>query len=161
MSPDFLRILETLSRYQVDFIVTGGVCGVLHGAPITTFDLDIVHDRNSSNIARLMQALTDLEAHYRSNPDLRIVPKFESLTGPGHHLLNTRLGPLDILGFVGNNHTYAELSVDAVRMDLATCTVRIQSLSGLIRVKEELAMEKDKFILPILYRCLEEKRTGN
>ena len=36
---DFLEILRTLSEYKVDFIVVGGVCAVLHGAPMTTFDL--------------------------------------------------------------------------------------------------------------------------
>ena len=31
---DFLEILRTLLKYKVDFIVAGGVCTVLHGAPI-------------------------------------------------------------------------------------------------------------------------------
>lgn len=38
---DFLEILRTLSEYKVDFIVVGGVCAVLHGAPMTTFDLPL------------------------------------------------------------------------------------------------------------------------
>jgi hypothetical protein len=54
---DFYSILETLSKYKVDFIIVGGVCGVLHGAPVTTFDLDIVHSRTQENLARLMPAL--------------------------------------------------------------------------------------------------------
>ena len=30
---DFLEILRALSEHKVDFIVVGGVCTVLHGAP--------------------------------------------------------------------------------------------------------------------------------
>jgi hypothetical protein len=39
----FIRLLEVLTRHRVAFIVVGGVAAVLEGAPITTFDLDIVH----------------------------------------------------------------------------------------------------------------------
>lgn len=35
-----------LAGHGVDFIVVGGVAAVLGGAPISTFDLDIVHARD-------------------------------------------------------------------------------------------------------------------
>jgi len=63
--PNFLEILKVLKEYQVEFIVVGGVCAVLHGAPISTFDLDLVHSRAPNNIDRLMVALKTLDAHYR------------------------------------------------------------------------------------------------
>ena len=63
--PNFLEILKVLKEYQVEFIVVGGVCAVLHGAPISTFDLDLVHSRAPNNIDRLMVALKNLNAHYR------------------------------------------------------------------------------------------------
>ena len=34
MTPDFLAILQTLVVQRVDFLVVGGICAVLHGAPI-------------------------------------------------------------------------------------------------------------------------------
>jgi hypothetical protein len=40
---DFNTILQVMVNHQVDFIVIGGICAVLHGAPITTFDLDLIH----------------------------------------------------------------------------------------------------------------------
>jgi len=42
----------------VDFIIVGGVSAVLQGAPVTTFDLDLVHSREAENITRLLSALT-------------------------------------------------------------------------------------------------------
>jgi hypothetical protein len=51
-SSDFVLILETMVRHQVDFIVIDGVCAVLHGAPRTTLDLDLVHSRGSENLPR-------------------------------------------------------------------------------------------------------------
>lgn len=41
-APDFFGIFETLITHDVVFIVVGGVCAVLNGAPINTFDLDVV-----------------------------------------------------------------------------------------------------------------------
>lgn len=41
---DFSAILKVLARHEIEFIVVGGVCAVLLGAPVATFDLDIVHN---------------------------------------------------------------------------------------------------------------------
>lgn len=57
--------LTALAQHEVSFIVVGGVAAVLAGAPISTFDLDIVHERSPSNAARLLSALTQMEARYR------------------------------------------------------------------------------------------------
>jgi hypothetical protein len=46
---DFLEILKILSKHNVDFIVVGGVCAVIHGAPVATFDLDMVHSRSQDS----------------------------------------------------------------------------------------------------------------
>ena len=96
--PNFLEILRVLTHYQVDFIVVGGVCAVLQGAPITTFDLDIVHSRKPENLDRLITALEALEAYYRVRHDLKLKPTLSHLSSPGHQLLMTRYGPLDVLG---------------------------------------------------------------
>ena len=40
MNPSFREILELLNKYEVEYIVVGGVAAVIQGAPITTFDLD-------------------------------------------------------------------------------------------------------------------------
>ena len=36
-------MIETLVRHDVRFIVVGGPAAVLHGAPTTTFDLDVLY----------------------------------------------------------------------------------------------------------------------
>lgn len=93
-----LSILRQLCDHEVDFIVVEGVA-VLEGAPINTFDIDLVHSRQPDNIARLLAALDSLEAAYRIRPDLK--PNASHLASTGHHLLNTRFGPLDVLATIG------------------------------------------------------------
>jgi hypothetical protein len=58
----FREALRILRAHGVDFIVIGGVSAVLNGAPVNTFDLDIVHSREPKNIAKLLKTLEDLGA---------------------------------------------------------------------------------------------------
>jgi hypothetical protein len=108
-TPRFLEIIRILTRHRVEFIVVGGVSAVLHGAPVTTFDFDIVHERSSENIARLLSALTELDAVYRSQPERRLRPSQSHLSGEDHQLLLTSFGPFDVLGAIGNSRKWEDL----------------------------------------------------
>lgn len=80
-SLDLPGMLEVLTRHGVEFIVVGGVCATLYGAPVMTFDLDIVHLRSADNIAWLAEALEELDAIFRTHPR-RITPKTSHLETP-------------------------------------------------------------------------------
>jgi len=77
-SLDYLALLHSLAEHGVEFIIVGGVPAVLHGAPVTTFDLDSVHSRTPDNIGRLLSALQHLDAYYRGKGDLRLKLGFQS-----------------------------------------------------------------------------------
>lgn len=154
---DFLEILKVLSKHEVDYIVVGGVCAVLHGAPVTTFDLVIVHSRSRHNLTNLMAALKELDAYYRESKEKILKPKLSHLASTGHHLLITKSGPLDLLGTIGISHTYSDLLSLTVDLNVSELQVRILELETLIKVKKETITEKDKIIIPILQRTLEEK----
>ena len=155
---DFLEILRTLSEYKVDFIVVGGVCAVLHGAPMTTFDLDVVHSRSAGNIERLLSALHTLDAYYRDRPGQRLQPKLSHLASPGHQLLLTRFGPLDILGTIGNRLSYSDLITGTVKLQLDDLELRMLTLESLIDTKRAASRDKDKAVLALLNQTLKEKR---
>jgi predicted nucleotidyltransferase len=155
--PDFLELLKALSEHKVDFIIVGGVCAVLHGAPVSTFDLDLVHSRSPENLTRLMSALEELGAYYRGREDRRLKPQLSHLSSPGHHLLMTKAGPLDILGTIGKGHDYAELLQHTTEQEIGVLRLRLLDLDALIRIKKETITDKDKATIPILERTLEEK----
>lgn len=156
--PDLLALLRTLRDHRVQFIVVGGVGAVLQGAPVNTFDLDIVHAREAANIQRLLKALEALDAFYRTHPGKKLRPQPSHLTAPGHQLLMTRVGPLDVLGSVAGGRTYETLLPHTTEMPLGKgLNVRVLNLDTLIEIKEELGGEKDKAVLPILRRTLKEK----
>lgn len=123
---------------------------MLHGAPVTTFDLDVVHARNRGNIARLLPALEELEAVYRVQPERQLRPDGSHLAGPGHQLLLTKFGPLDVLGMIGKSRTWEDLRGHTRTMEIEPGVVlRVLDLEMLIAVKEELGFPKDTAVLPV------------
>jgi hypothetical protein len=157
--PNFAAILQALLGHKVEFIVVGGVGAVLQGAPITTFDLDIVHSTGPANVERLLAALDSLDACYRMHLDGRIKPQASHLASTGHQLLMTRHGPLDLSGAIGHGHPYSELIQKTIAVQIGEgVTVPVLELATLISVKEETAGEKDRAVLPILRQTLRERQ---
>jgi hypothetical protein len=155
--PDFLEILKVLSKHKVNFIIVGGVCAVLHGAPVSTFDLDVVHSRSPENLVHLMSALEELGSYYRGRGDQRLMPTLSHLSSSGHQLLMTKLGPLDVLGTIGRGHDYEGLVNRTIEQEVGGLHLRLLDLENLINIKKETITEKDKVMILILQRTLEEK----
>ena len=131
---------------------------MLHGAPVATFDLDVVHARGRENVERLLEALASMDAYYRATPRKRARPAQSHLSSDGHQLLMTRFGPLDVLGRIGTGHGYPELMPHTVEMQIGEgFKVRLLDLETLIQTKQETAGEKDRAVLAILRRVLEEQ----
>jgi hypothetical protein len=40
---DLTTLLERLLAADIEFVLVGGLAAVVQGAPVTTFDIDIVH----------------------------------------------------------------------------------------------------------------------
>jgi hypothetical protein len=154
----FTALLLRLEEAGVDFILVGGLAAVLNGAPVSTFDVDIVHSRTEENIAKTIGVLESIDAVFRMQPERRLKPNATHLCGPGHLNLSTSLGPLDLLGEIGHDHlSYETLLTNS---NLLTITagkqVRVLSLPMLIELKEELAGQKDIAMLAVLKETLNE-----
>lgn len=156
--PRFKDALEVFARHHVELIVVGGVAAVLGGAPMATFDLDVVHARNSENLDRLRRALDELDARYRDPAGRLLRPDSADLAGPGHHLLLTRCGPVDLLGAIGRDRDYDRLLPDAPMVELGGLSVRVLGLEALIRTKEEAGRDKDRAVLELLRHALSASR---
>src|SRR5262245_143802 len=103
-------LLRTLASGGVELIVVGGLAAVAQGAPILTRDVAIVHRRTDDNVQQLVDVLLAIDARYRGRPAGDVLrPTVEILRGPGHSLLQTRLGPLDVLGAIEGGRDYDAL----------------------------------------------------
>jgi hypothetical protein len=156
---NFLKILGVLAKHEVDFIVIGGVSGALRGAPLSTFDVDVVHSRTPENIVKLLSALEELDAYYRFQPERKFRPNGSHLSSPGHQLLTTSFGKADFLGSITRQRTYEDLLPEATEMEIAGgYIVKVLKLEMLIKLKEEMGQPKDLAHLIILRSTLAEIR---
>ncbi len=157
--PTLTEILRALHTGNVDFILAGGLAAVILGAPLHTWDVDIVHSREPANIARLLAVLESLQAIFRLQAERRLKPNESHLSGTGHVNLQTRCGPLDALCTIGENLGYEELLPHAKLITVAEdLQIRVLDLETIIAIKERLGGEKDRAALPLLRRTLEERR---
>jgi len=149
-------LIDALVAGDVDFIVVGGTAAVLHGAPISTRDLDIVHARNPDNVQRLLTVLDGLDARIRDRAGRDLAPSKNALVGTGQSLLMTRLGPLDCLGALHDGRDFEALIGHTIQLSDASLTIRVLDLHTLIAVKTEAGRPRDLLVVPLLTALLDE-----
>jgi len=153
----FVEALRHLARHDVELIVVGMLSAVLQGAPVTTFDVDIVHRRTPENVKKLIGALNAIDAIYR-NDRRRIAPGESHLLGPGHQLLTTRFGDIDCLGAIDGDRTYEELVGQTVVLELGEgLSCRALAIEQLLGIKERAGRPKDIAVLPVLRATIAER----
>ncbi len=151
-------LLQKLLKANIDFIVVGGAAAVLHGAPTTTQDLDIVHSRSPDNVARLVQLLSELEAIFRDPGGRKLTPSSVMLSGDGQLNLWTKLGPLDPLCRLHDGRDYDDLLQNSVILTDESITIRVIDLPTLIEIKSSTGRAKDRMIVPILLALKERNK---
>ena len=157
--PDLTTLLARLADSGVEFVLVGALAAVAQGAPLTTQDVDIVHRRTGENVERLLTLLGSIGARYRGHPaDPPLRPMRETLLGPGHQLLMTDLGMLDLLGVVEGERGYDDLATAAATILVGGAPVHVLRLSALADLKRGSTAPKDRLTLAILEETL--RRTG-
>ncbi len=151
-------ILEGLLEASIDFILVGGLAAVVQGAPVTTMDVDIVHNRSPENIAKLIAFLKSIEAFHRRPDDKIIEPRESDISGKGHALFTTRLGALDVLAVIEEGKAYEDLLEHTVEIDFRTYTIRVLDLEMLIQLKRNSTDPKDIQRQPVFEETLRQLR---
>ncbi len=165
MTFDPERILRILAQHGVDYVVVGGIGGVLHGSPMSTDDVDIVPALKKSNMDSLSAALSAMNARILSLE----APEGISVDWTGKDLqrwivdfrflnLMTDYGRLDLIHRPGGTSGYQELAANAEGLDLGDVGIRVAALEDIIRSKQAVARNRDLEQLPTLRLLLESKK---
>lgn len=129
----------------VDFVIVGGIAGVLHGSERNTFDLDICPAQDQANLDALGGALLELQARLRGiEEDVPFIPDGRSLAGMQVLTLDTTLGPLDILTRPDGSPPYRSLRATAKRVDIGSTAVLVASIDHLLAMKRAANRPKDQ-----------------
>jgi len=153
----FRELLEVLFAHEVDFLVVGATAAVLGGAPLTTFDLDVVFEPSPDNRARLLDALRDMDAVYVDPLRRGIRPTQERLGTHRLSLFETRLGRLDLLTSIEPGWGWEDLVPRSHQVEIGGMTLQVLDLAAVIESKMATGREKDRAALPLLREVLRQR----
>ena len=159
MELDLGRLLTVLDRHKVAFVLIGGLAAVYRGlTPFPTEDADITPpDAGHANLARLAEALRELNTRVRTEADPEGVPfacDAAGLAAAQTWNLVTNAGDLDLSFRPSGTQGYPDLRRDAVLAEIYDVTVQIASLADVIRSKQAANRPKDQRVLPTLRAIL-------
>ena len=140
------RLLETLSRHRVKFVLIGALAARLHGFPRLTADADITPADDKPNLDRLAAALKELDAkiYTESVPaGLAFDCSPAMLARARMWNLVTSAGRLDIAFEPAGVEGYDDLKKDAERFEAFGVRFLVASLDDIIRSKEAAGRPKD------------------
>ena len=146
MRDNLKALLKRLLDHNVDFVLAGGLACVVHGSPLVTQDVDICVFFDDLQIAKLREALKDLDPKFRMNPNFK--PSFLDHPKRSNELKNiyleTSLGILDMMSELQPVGDFQAVSRRAVTIRLYGHDCKVVSLEDLISIKEMMSRPKDK-----------------
>jgi predicted nucleotidyltransferase len=157
VSPNLEKLLPTLVGAGVEFIIVGGVAGILHGSARATYDVDLVYSRNEQNIQRLADVLAPCNPYLRNAPlGLPFAWDTKTIRNGLNFTLTTDLGDIDLLGEVARGETYQTLLPHSFEVEAFGIRFKCIDLPTLIRIKEAAGRRKDQEAIAELRVLLEE-----
>lgn len=132
-----LRLLGSLVRHEVKFMIVGLSAAALQGAPTVTEDIDLWFEDLQD--PRLRSALNAVGAAY--------VPPFD-LNPP--MLAGVGTQPFDIVLRMDGLGSFQEEHRDALEITLGGVTVTVLPLKRILASKEAANRPKDRLVVPVL-----------
>jgi len=141
---DDRALLARLSRHKAEFVVIGGVCGVFHGVPLVTLDLDVCCPFTPENLLRIQSSIEDLHPVHRMTANkMPLEITSELATRLKNLYLQTDLGTLDCLSEVKGIGNYAAVLKRSLIYRGSFGAFHVLDLDGLITSKRAMGRQRD------------------
>lgn len=155
------RIITTLARHGVRYVLIGAVAARLQGFPRLTADADITPAQDQENLMRLARALTELDARIFTE----VVPEglpFDCspamLARADLWSLVTSAGRLDLAFRPSGTGGYDDLIRTAVPFQIHGVRIEVASLEDIIRSKIAADRPQDRQDVVVLREMLRRGR---
>lgn len=155
---DFERLIVTLGKAEVEFVIVGGLAATAHGSGRLTQDVDVVYSRSPDNIEKLVNALAPFQPYLRGAPSgLPFNWSPETIERGLNFTLTTEVGDIDLLGEITGGGRYEDLVAHSVDLDFFGHRCKTLDLPWLIRVKRAAGRPKDLEVIAELEALLDER----
>jgi predicted nucleotidyltransferase len=143
--PSFDELLRRLVEAQVQFVLVGGLAVNAWGVVRGTKDVDIAVDPDAANLTAIADVAAGVNGVVQ-RADAIAGSRFSiaALLGGGERvLIDTNLGPLDVIQGLDGVPPYAELRSRAVDVTIAGVSVPVCSLEDLRAMKHATGRTRD------------------
>ena len=141
-----LRLLESLLRHKIRFLVVGLSAAALQGAPVVTEDVDLWFDDLSD--PKLTRALIEVGAAY--------IPPFgfnpPMLGGPGSE-------PFDVVIRMDGLGKFSDEWKRAVEIEVGKLRLKVLPLERILASEQAANRPKDQRVIPVLQNALRALQT--
>ena len=154
------RLITTLAKYGVRYVLIGAVAARLQGFPRMTADADITPAQEPENLQNLSAALRELDARVFTDSLPEGLPFDCSpamLSRAALWNLVTSAGRLDVAFTPSGTEGYKDLIQNAVTFDVFGTTIEVASLEDIIRSKEAAARPQDLQDVIVLRQMLRQR----
>ncbi|MDM8550946.1 nucleotidyltransferase [Desulfobacterales bacterium HSG2] len=128
----------------------GNAAAALHGAPVTTLDVDFMFRKTPTNLRKLKILADELDAYI-----LRPYYPVSSL----YRIVNDDTGmQLDFMSVLHGIKSFESLISDAVETAFGGFKIKVASLEKIIKSKKSLGRSRDMAVMEILEKTLHEKK---
>ena len=141
---DDQALLSRLQAQQVELVIIGGFCGIMHGVSLVTRDLDVCCSFTLANLRRIEAAVKDLHPFHRLAVNKMPLELTDELCGQLRNLhLQTDLWKLDCLSEVKGVGGYEDAVGHSIICKLSYGDFRMLDVDTLIAAKEAVGREHD------------------
>ena len=155
------RLIQTLGRHEVAYVLIGALAARLQGFPRLTADADITPAPDAANLEKLAAALRELDARVYTESVPEGLP-FDcgpaTLARAGLWNLVTSAGRLDIRFTPSGTSGFDDLASGAVRFDVFGVEILASDLPDIIRSKQAADRPQDRQDVLVLREMLRRRQ---
>ncbi len=149
-SPLLAKIARALHRVRLEVVMVGNAAAALHGAPVTTLDIDFMFRKTPTNMRKLKDFADELDAQI-----LKPYYPVSSL----YRVVNEDIGmQVDFMSILHGIKSFENLRSDAVEVEFEGHRLNVASLEKIIRSKKKHGRPRDLAVIEILEKTLDEKK---
>ena len=152
--PLLAKLARVFAEHRLEAVMVGNAAAALHGAPVTTLDVDFMFRKTDANLKKLKAVAKSLEAsilvpYYPVSQLYRVVRDDQGLQ-------------LDFMGRLDGIRSYESLRSRATEVPFGQHELKVASLADIIKSKKAAGRPRDVAVLEVLRKTLDEQenKTG-
>lgn len=140
--PLLFKIAKILAEHRLEAVMIGNSAAALHGAPVTTLDIDFMFRKTPANLMKLKKVARSLDAsilkpYYRVSDLYRIVNDDNGLQ-------------LDFMAKLHGIRSFEGLKSRSLSVEFGDQSLLVACLADIIKSKRAVGRSKDLAVLYIL-----------